>query len=761
MTDGAPGAAGTPDPAAGGDEDLVAAHFERFLADLGAGRAVDLDAAVGDREDLRAQIAEALTCAAEVAVARPVERPQIPGHDVLSEIGRGGMGAVYLALDRRTQRQVAVKVLPAGYAAGPRGRERFLRETRAMARLRHPHVAAVYESGASGSVPWFSMEWLDGRTLAGEIAALRAKGPPALLGAEHVRRSAAIAADLAAALAHAHEQGVIHRDVKPANVMLRRDGRVVLFDFGLADVADDVTLTRSGDFMGTPHYAAPEQAAGAGDVDSRADIWSLGAVLYELLTLRPPFVGATAREIVRRAERDAAEPPGTLNPHVTPALAAIVLRALEKDRAARWQTARELAADLGRFLRGEETLALREPRDAATGERLRSAAERLAHGVREACAVVADRASLVAAMKSAAARGFAELGDAAAAREHAAEALAILERHAGPGSPDAVLAMAAYARAVRGAGDVAGALRLGAEAAARAQRLRDDDPARILAETHHGATLVDLGRCDEAEPLILHAQRHVPRGGAANPHCAFVADHNVGHLRIAQRRYAEAAAILDVVFAQRTAALGDDDPETIDTMLCLVVAEEHARGPDAALARSADLLARIERRFGLLAPVRAAALSNHAAILYRRGRLEEAERAQSEVVDIQRRVYGPSSFDANRSAANLARVIRARGDAERAAAVASAALRAICDAAGAGDPAALGVRRFVAELLLATGRAAEADALLAAGADAVIAGPRPPAPEGAALLESCAARLEESGRPADAARLRAHIAPAV
>jgi tetratricopeptide (TPR) repeat protein len=354
------------------DEHYLASLFERFLDDLGRGRPIDLDAAAAERPDLRSRIAETIALAHEAAVAKPAQRPRVAGHEILAELGRGGMGAVYLALDRDLGRRVALKVLPPSYAAGGRGRDRFLREARAVARLQHANIVPVHDLGEDDGAPWFTMEFVEGRTLADAVARLRAKvaRPETLVGADlaeaggfaprdasYADAAARLALELAEALAHAHAAGVVHRDVKPSNVMLRKDGRAMLFDFGLADVAAEGSLTLTGAFMGTPHYASPEQALGRADADHRTDVWSLGATLYELLTLAQPFQAATAHAVLAKVQKDDPAPPRALNPRVPADLAAVCLTAMEKDPARRYLTAADFAADLRRFLANEPVAA--------------------------------------------------------------------------------------------------------------------------------------------------------------------------------------------------------------------------------------------------------------------------------------------------------------------------------------------------------------------------------------------------------------------
>jgi WD40 repeat protein len=270
--------------------------------------------------------------------------PPIPGYEILGELGRGGMSVVYRARQLGLGRVVALKMIRLGAQAGPDELARFRREAEAVARLHHPNIVQVYELGEQDGRPFLALEFCDGGSLAAALA-----GQP-----QPVRRAAELTATLARAVHAAHEAGVVHRDLKPANVLLNADGTPRITDFGLAKKLDgDTRLTATGAILGTPSYMAPEQASGDGKhVGPAADVWALGAILYELLTGRPPFQGATPFDTLMQVLSDAAEPPSRLRPGVPAELEAICLRCLEKKPARRYASAAELADDLQRFLDG-------------------------------------------------------------------------------------------------------------------------------------------------------------------------------------------------------------------------------------------------------------------------------------------------------------------------------------------------------------------------------------------------------------------------
>jgi len=266
-------------------------------------------------------------------------------YDLLEEVGRGGMGVVYRAFDTELRREVALKTVLVGDAKRPELVERLRREARTAATLDHPGIVPIYDVGAADGVPYFAMAFLRGRTF---DVLLREGGLPGL------RERVAVLVEVARAVAHAHDRQVVHRDLKPSNLLVDLAGGIHVMDFGLAKrLDDDLRLTATGQLMGTPQYMSPEQLEGEGGVGAPSDVYSLGAVLYEALSGRPPFPGNTMAEIVARSLARDPEPPRRLNPRVPLDLETVCLKALEKEPARRYPTARELAADLTRWLAGE------------------------------------------------------------------------------------------------------------------------------------------------------------------------------------------------------------------------------------------------------------------------------------------------------------------------------------------------------------------------------------------------------------------------
>ena len=276
--------------------------------------------------------------------------PRIPGYEILEVLGRGGVGVVYKAVHLRLNRAVALKMLLAGAFATRAERQRFSREAEVVAKLRHPNIVQVHDVGDLDGRPYFTMEFVEGGSLAELIA-----GTP-----RPARQAAELMATLADAMEAAHRGGIVHRDLKPSNVLLTADGTPKIGDFGLARHLEvGPSLTQSGAAVGTPSYMAPEQARGkSGEAGPAADLYALGAVLYELLTGRPPFRAESASETLHQVITRDPVPPSRLNAKVPRDLETICLKCLRKEPQLRYAGAAALAEDLRRFL-GGETIAAR------------------------------------------------------------------------------------------------------------------------------------------------------------------------------------------------------------------------------------------------------------------------------------------------------------------------------------------------------------------------------------------------------------------
>src|SRR3984957_8469812 len=310
--------------------------------------------------------------AVPIPTIQPNDIEAIPGYELLGILGRGGMGIVFRARKLSLKRQVALKMILTGRHARPADRTRFQREAEAVARLQHPNIVQIHEVGEQNGLPYFSLEFVN----AGSLAQFLGNNP------QPPRLSAQFVLDLAQAMHYAHKRGIVHRDLKPANILLHLDESRILKDGQMADSAVFQNLTayvpkitdfglakhmggeeghfRNGAVVGTPSYMAPEQARGtSGQVGPLADVYSLGAILYEMLTGRPPFQAATVEETAQHVLTLEPLAPTKFEPKIPKDLETICLVCLQKNPAHRYGSAEALADDLRRFLAGEPILARR------------------------------------------------------------------------------------------------------------------------------------------------------------------------------------------------------------------------------------------------------------------------------------------------------------------------------------------------------------------------------------------------------------------
>jgi serine/threonine protein kinase len=277
--------------------------------------------------------------------------PTVPGYEITGELGRGGMGVVYRARNVRLNRPCALKMILAGAHASPEHVARFITEAEAIARLEHPSIVQIRHIGDADGLPFLELEYLAGGNLLEQL-----DGTP-----WPTARAARLAEQVALGIAQAHRQDIVHRDLKPSNVLLAADGTPKVGDFGLAKMLDSQSaLTQSESVMGSPSYMAPEQASGhAKEAAPSVDIYAVGAILYELLTGRPPFRGTTSLETLEQVKSTEPVSPSRLVPGLPRDIETICLKCLQKEPGRRYETAQALGDDLRRFLDGLPIVARR------------------------------------------------------------------------------------------------------------------------------------------------------------------------------------------------------------------------------------------------------------------------------------------------------------------------------------------------------------------------------------------------------------------
>jgi tetratricopeptide (TPR) repeat protein len=349
--------------------------LDEYLRALEVGNPPDREALLARHPELEEELKAALLGIDFVHVAAPRLAPEeqadaLPGRSLgdyrlLRELGRGGMAVVYEAEQVSLARRVALKVLPFAAVLDPKQLQRFKNEALAAAHLRHPNIVPVYGVGCDRGVHFYAMQYVDGQSLAMAIRDMKrgstGEGPKSPISshgshreAAYIRMAAALGVQAAEALDHAHQLGIVHRDVKPGNLLADLAGTLWVTDFGLASSIKDVSLTITGELLGTLRYMSPEQAlAKRAPVDHRTDVYSLGATLYELLTLEPAFPGDDVHRVMQNIALEEPVLPRRLNPALPRDLETVVLKAMSKDPGSRYATAQEMADDLTRFLENQ------------------------------------------------------------------------------------------------------------------------------------------------------------------------------------------------------------------------------------------------------------------------------------------------------------------------------------------------------------------------------------------------------------------------
>ncbi|MCE2882496.1 MAG: serine/threonine-protein kinase [Planctomycetaceae bacterium] len=592
------------------------------------------NALLGEFAVVKPRVATRLEAALQAEAAQP--SGPIPGYQLLGEIHRGGQGAVYRAEQIATRRACAVKMLLGGRFAGEREMVRFEREIAVVARLRHPSIVTLYESGLSREgEPWFAMELVEGERLDRYVAARSM--PP--------REIARLLRTVAEAVAYAHRRGIIHRDLKPGNILVDADGMPRVLDFGLAradevDGADmpSASRTLAGEFLGTFAYAAPEQLKGdPAAIDSRCDLYALGTVLYECLTGRKPFEGARSiGELVQQKTETVPPRPSVLRTGVDRDLDVIVLRLLAPDPARRYETADALVEDLERFLDGRPILAREDSVSYVVVKTLRR------HWVISSavglllCTIVGATIALAVAYAHAerqrvrSERTLASFRDAVGSvnpESGAGSAQLTVEQFLELIEQNAAQELASEPAVLAGVLDTVGIVHLGFEDAARAESALES----ALATRRE---LRARGECTDAE----------------------VAEslHNMGRVLILQGRLGEAETSYREAMALRVAALGADDPRSMLTTRHLASCLRRQKRLPEARAMFDELERRALAIEGYSALELAAIRNGNAFVASEEGQHEAALRAFQDALAAIRGELPPDDYRIGRSLFNIA-----------------------------------------------------------------------------------------------------------
>jgi tetratricopeptide (TPR) repeat protein/tRNA A-37 threonylcarbamoyl transferase component Bud32 len=667
-------------------ESLVGRVIEEYQERVRRGERPDVE----EYARLHPPIAEVLRhLLPAVRLLQPPARPGLPGdlegYEVLREVGRGGMGVVYEARDRRLNRVVALKMVLARGQARPEDLVRFVAEAEAVARLQHPNIVPVFEAGQHDGLPYFTMEYVAGGSLAARLQG--GPLPPA--------DAAALLEPLARAMHYAHQKGVVHRDLKPANVLLsevailreprsdpaseRRDYSPKITDFGLAKRVEGGTgLTRTGAILGTPSYMAPEQARGrAADVGPHSDTWALGAILYECLTGRPPFQGPTPTDTLMQVTHDEPVPPRRLQPGVPRDLETIALKCLQKEPAHRYASAGALADDLRRFRAGEPIRA--RPvgplgrglrwcrRNPAVAGLTAVTAATLVVGLVAVAALWrrAERNYQVAESQRERAeeneRRAGEQRDRAEEERRVAEAVqrflrADLLRQADPLTQAETLRLAGGPEP-RANPTIKELLDRAADGLAEG-RIEAKFPSqpRVQAEILHtvGNTYMDLGEYDKAIDHLARATELNRRALGPADRQTLTAWHNLAAATRRAGKTREAIALLEQVRDAKAEALGPADPSTLATVNHLGMAYLEAGRIPQATALFEQVRDARAAALGPRHPDTLTAL-NHLAMAKRRaGKIDEAITLFERVLDARKSDLGPAHPSTIVSANNLA-----------------------------------------------------------------------------------------------------------
>ena len=564
-----------------------------------------------------------------VHAAGPVEPPEVEGYEILGPLGAGGMGTVWRAVQKSTRREVALKVLGRGAFASERARRRFEREVELAARLEHPHIARVYDSGIYHGLYFYAMELVDGQPLDEYVK-------NSTLGRTETLR---LMETVCRAVQHAHQCGVLHRDLKPSNMLVTSDGKPHVLDFGLAKALiedDDLAISEGGEVLGTPAYMSPEQVAGrSGQVDTRSDVYSLGVILYQILTGRLPHDMSGARhEVLRRIAEDEVRRPREVAPDLDRELEAILLKALAHDPDQRYASAGALADDIGRYLGGEPLTA--RPPTTLYFLRKRLLKHRAAIGMAALAALALVGMAIGSYVRVMHERSLAiEARDEA--RDEAAKTTAMLglfdealasidpdEAHGRQVTVQDVLDKASRQVTTAFAGQPILEADVRCSLGKRYLVLRNYEAARV-----HFSSAVELRRrsLGDCHASTLDAMRALADA-----------------LRL-QGKTTEAASLYQEVLHACRHLRGDDDAAMLEVMSGLAEALADQKKYAEAEALRKEAVAKSRRVLGEEHPSTLAFTADLANLLWHLGRRSESEPLYRHVVEVRRRVLGEEHFD--------------------------------------------------------------------------------------------------------------------
>lgn len=601
--------------------------------------------------------------------------PEVPGYELMERLGHGGMGVVYKARQKRLDRTVALKMVLAGAHASPEQLARFGHEAEAVARLLHPNIVQIHEVGDHGGRPFLCLEFVEGGGLDKKI-----RGTP-----QPAREAAALVETLARAVHHAHLQDVIHRDLKPANVLLTAAGTPKIADFGLARFGAGSGQTQSGEILGTPSYMAPEQAAGRiSAIGPAVDVYALGAILYELLTGRPPFCAANAIETLRQVIEQEPVPPTRLQPNVPLDLETVCLKCLQKAPNKRYASAVALADDLRRFLDGWPILA----RPTSAWERTLKWARRrpalatlVAVSIAAVVAVIVYNVRLQTALTDAneqrlvaqaindfllhdlirqadaraqANRNFAPDPDLRVRDLLDRAAAAIEGRFRDRPLVEAGVRMS-IGDAYRGVGDAAKAIeQLERSVSLYSQHRGPEHPETLVARNNLASAYANAGKHDQALHLLDETVEKLKATLGPDDGRTLIGMANLANTYQSLGNLDRAVPLLEDMLEKRQAKFGVDHPDTLTSMNNLGLAYAQS----GALERAIELYEQtVEKRIARLGPGHPDTVTsmNNLAFAYAQGdRLDKAITLYQESIEKRKATIGPEHPDTLNSMNNLA-----------------------------------------------------------------------------------------------------------